>query len=204
MPGALTLDVAARGLDRAIAEEYQEPVVLVGHSVGGLVAMAEALREPRRVRALVLVETALRPQLSPGERDGLLASLDRDYRGTLRASYAAFGRDSAQGAALYSGAAALDSTAMKRWIRLAVTADLSGRAAALRVPLLVVLSDRSWPDGEPWQACADTLGYAGAHDVTPVRVPGVGHFVMLDRPALLAGMIRRFANQTSPPVMALR
>ena len=204
MPGALTVDGAAEGLDRAIAAECDEPVVLVGHSVGGLVAMAEALRSPQRVRALVLVETALRPQVSDGERDGLLAALDRDYRGTLRANYSAFGRDSVQGAALFASAARLDSVAMRSWIRFAVTADLSGRAAALRMPLLVVLSDRSWPDGQAWAACADTLGYAGSHDVTPVRVPGVGHFIMLDRPALLADLIRRFARGTGAPTLAMR
>ncbi len=196
MPGSLTLEDVAAGLDRAIGEESSAPVVLVGHSAGGLVAMAEALRSPRRVRALVLVETALRPQFDARDRAGLLAALDHDYRGTLRESYEAFGRDSAQGEALYAGAAALDSVAMKAWIRLAVSTDLSDRAAALRVPLLVVLSDRSWPDREPWRACADSLGYAGDRGALAVRVDGTGHFVMLDRPALLAQIIRRFERAT--------
>ena len=204
MPGALTLDGAAAGLDRAIAEQCDQPVVLVGHSVGGLVAMAEALRSPSRVRALVLVETALRPQISAADRDGLLSALEHDYRNTLRASYSSFGRDSAQGAALFNGAARLDSTAIKTWIRFAVTTDLSGRAGELRMPLLVVLSDRSWPAGESWVACADTLGYGRAHSVTSVRVPGTGHFIMLDRPALLADMIRRFERGAGAPVVAVR
>src|SRR5258708_6830430 len=46
MPISLTLAGAAEGLDRALASEGREPVVLVGHSVGGLVAMAEALHAP--------------------------------------------------------------------------------------------------------------------------------------------------------------
>jgi len=37
-----------------------------------------------------------------------------------------------------------------------------------------------------------------------VRVPGVGHFVMLDRPALLASLIRRFEHAANPPVVAAR
>jgi pimeloyl-ACP methyl ester carboxylesterase len=65
------------------------------------------------------------------------------------------------------------------------------------VPLLVVLSERSWPDSERWQDCGRILGYANAPAVTPVRVPGTGHFVMLDQPHLLAGMIRRFARERS-------
>jgi pimeloyl-ACP methyl ester carboxylesterase len=195
MPQPLTLEAAARELDRAITEQCRGPVVLVGHSVGGLVAAVEALHEPARVRALVLVETALRPQLEPAERAGLLASLERDYRGTLRAAYVPFGRDSAQGLALFDGAARLDSTMLKQWIRLAVTEDLSDRIGRLRVPLLVVLSARSWPDSESWAECGDVLGYARVKDVLPVRVPGTGHFVMLDRPHLLANLVRRFPRE---------
>ena len=201
MPGGLSLDDAASGLDEAIRSECDGPVVLVGHSVGGLVAAAEALRDPDRVRALVLVETALRPQMDPQARAGLLAALDRDYGGTLRECYGAFGRDSAQGAALFAEASRLDPAAMKAWIRLAITTDLSRRITALRAPLLVVLSTRSWPEGEAWGTCADTLGYTAVPAATPVRIERTGHFVMLDRPALLAEVIRHFEHGARPQVI---
>jgi len=204
MPRELTLDDAALALDRAIREQGGEPVVLVGHSVGGLVAAAEALRAPARVRALVLVETALKPQLSVAERADLLAALARDYLGTLRENYIAFGRDSAQGAALFAEAARCDSTAMRAWIRLAVSADLSARMDKLEVPVLAVVSERTWPVGESWAACADTLGYARVPQTTPIRVANAGHFIMLDRPRLLADAIRRFARLPQPSVVAAR
>jgi 3-oxoadipate enol-lactonase/3-oxoadipate enol-lactonase/4-carboxymuconolactone decarboxylase len=204
MPNPLTLAAAVEALDRAIGEESREPVVLVGHSVGGLVAAAEALRSPGRVRALVLVETALRPQMTPEQRDGLLAALEQDYRGTLREAYIPFGRDSAQGAALFAGAARFDSTMLKQWIRLAVTEDLSEAIGRLQVPLLVVLSSRSWADSESWQDCANVLGYERARGAAAVRVEHTGHFVMLDRPELLAGLVRRFTREHAAGVVAQR
>jgi len=204
MPSSLSLDELADGLDRALDAEGPGPVTLVGHSIGGLVATAEALRAPGRVRALVLIETALRPQLEPADRAALLAALASDYRGTLRGAYTSFGRDSLQGEALFASAAKLDSAAMTTWIRLAVSADLSARTPELRMPVLAVLSDRSWPANEPWRACADTLGYAGIAALAPARVAGTGHFVMLDRPAQVAGLVRRFEREAATPVLALR
>ncbi len=206
MPGALTIAQAAEALDRAIAAETPdgESVVLVGHSVGGLVATAEALAHPDRVSALVLVETALRPQISDADRDALLESLDHDYRGTLRANYAAFGRDSIQGEQLYQEAAQLDSTAMKQWIDLAVSTDMSTEARALRPRVLAVLAPHSWEERETWPAVAESLGYTHVPAVTPLRIPGCGHFIMLDRPAALASAIRRFARGVQAPVVAVR
>jgi pimeloyl-ACP methyl ester carboxylesterase len=40
--------------------------------------------------------------------------------------------------------------------------------------------------------------------VTPLRIPGCGHFIMLDRPAVLANAIRRFARGVQAPVVAVR
>jgi pimeloyl-ACP methyl ester carboxylesterase len=202
MPGRLALDDAAVSLGRQMNEYGNDPVVLVGHSVGGLVAAAEALREPSRVRALVLVETALRPQMPPADRELLLESLDSEYEATLRAVYESFGRDSMQGAALAREAAGLSQSAMRTWVRIALSSDLSNRARELHVPLLVVLSDRSWPEDELWPACADSLGYTGVSRVEPMRFRGTGHFLMLDQPHNLADAIRRFARNGAPGLAA--
>ena len=194
MPRPFSLGRATQALDGALARASREPVVLVGHSLGGLVAAAEACDHPGRVRALVLIETALRPQAEGQERRSALAALDRDYAGTLRRAWGEFGRDSAQSAALYREVAALDPAVVKPWIRLALATDLSARMARLKCPLLVVLAPRSWPKGEPWVETAAALGYGAVPRVRAVRVDNCGHYVMLDQPDELARIIGRFAD----------
>ncbi len=204
MPEEFSLEQAARSLDQALAAESRDPVILVGHSVGGLVAAAEAIENPSRVLGLVLVETALRPQVYGAERAAMLQALDQDYSGLLRAAYTTFGRDSAQGAALYAEAAELDSTSLKPWIRLALTADLSLEMRGLEAPALAILAERSWGDGEPWPQTALVLGYDHVAQLAVLRVRDTGHFVMLDHPAEVASAIERFAAQPFGELIAGR
>jgi pimeloyl-ACP methyl ester carboxylesterase len=122
----------------------------------------------------------------------------------MRSVYVSFGRDSAQGLALYDEVAKLDPAMMKAWVRLAVTADLSGRARTLTVPLLVIVAARSWPDGEPWATAAAELGYAGVPRLESERIEDAGHFVMLDHPDQVARLIGRFADHPEAELIAGR
>jgi pimeloyl-ACP methyl ester carboxylesterase len=92
---------------------------------------------------------------------------------------------------------------VQRWIRLAWTADLSGEAKRLSVPVLVVLAERSWAPDESWPQAAAALGLAGVPHLEATRLADCGHFVMLDRPADLARLIERFAADPGGRAVAM-
>ena len=57
-PGRWTLDGLFEDLERQLTREISEPVVLVGHSLGAMMAVRFTVRHPELVRRLVLVTPA--------------------------------------------------------------------------------------------------------------------------------------------------
>jgi pimeloyl-ACP methyl ester carboxylesterase len=204
MPEPFSLERATLALERSLAEVPGGPVVLVGHSLGGLIAAGAAIDQPERVRGLVLVETALAPQLPASLRAEWLGKLEHEYQDVLHAAYLDFGRDSVQGEMLYRRVAALDPRMVQRWIRLAWTADLSREAGRLSVPVFAVLAERSWAANERWDDVAAALGLSRVPDLRAGRLTGAGHFVMLDRPRELASLIDVFVSELGERPVAVR
>ena len=189
MPDSLPLERAVENV-LASVRTLPQPVVLVGHSVGGLVAARVALRAPDAVAGVVLVETALRPQMPPADRRSLLDALGRNPEAVLHDAYAGFGRDSLQGAELAREAGAVEPHAFRTWLAEVLDADLSSEVAALSLPVLVVLGPHSWERGEPWAVAAESLGYGSLKRAQPVRVASCAHYVMLDRPQQTIALLR--------------
>ena len=182
-PGESALDLprhrdAVGGLAAALC---LGPSILVGHSMGALVALEAALTWPDKVRALVLVAAA--PRL-PVHAE--LMTLLREDPEAARVWLADHGLSPHAKPALRRGFLAAGAAAPPDVVRsdfeIVRATDLTGRLPAVRCPL-------TWLDGAddrmvPPEARGDRPGEI-------VVVPDAGHLLPIEAPAAIAGLIGR-------------
>ena len=171
---ALTLAAYRDAVGALAATLGLGPSVLVGHSMGALVAIEAALAWPDKVRGLVLCAGA--PRLPV--RDELLA-LIRDDHTRFPAWMAAHALSPQARPAVRRAFAAAGvvtpSDVTLRDFEIVRDADLGARVGGLTCPVL-------WLDGADDQIVAPTDGRPG--DVR--RLEGVGHLVPIEAPEAVA------------------
>ncbi len=172
------------------------PLVPVGHSMGGRVAMEMARQAPQRIAGLVLADTGHHP-LAPGEaekREAKIALGHRDMAGLVEDWLppmvdASRHEDAALMDDLRDMVLAAGPELHETQIRaLMGRPDAGAHLGDLRCPLLLLVgeTDRWSPPSQHEQIAA----LAAGGESTLVTVPGAGHFLPLERPGAVAAAMR--------------
>ncbi len=188
-------------LARLIDSLASEPVVLVGHSMGGLVAQETYVRHPERIRALALCFTS--PAFAGGgsdfTRQFIAARIDPLDQGRSMADIAAAlmptmrgSRSDASGLALAEKImAGVPPDTYRKAVHLLTTFDRRKELADIKVPtLLVAGSDDKVAPAAMMERMAQKI--PGAEYVV---LEGCGHLGPMDQPdafnAALLAFLRR-------------
>jgi pimeloyl-ACP methyl ester carboxylesterase len=185
-PGVVPMGRFAEDLHALAVHLATGPVILVGHSMGGFVALAFAKAYPGIVRALALVSTKAGPD-SPEAADARRALAERVRREGAVVVINAMApkmlsdanRDRAMAAATRGLMAPLDpEAAIGALLGMAERPDDRPWLAKLRLPVLVIagLDDALIPPSE-------SLAMAKAIPGAQLRlIPGAGHLVAFEQP----------------------
>ena len=176
-------------------------LVLIGHSFGGLVAMAVAEQARENVEALVVIDTRLKVGERAARFMGALRRLPHPVYGSLEEATERFrllpaANDAPPEVLRHVARNAVhrleDGTWTLKFDRRGIAntkpCDLSGALAAVRAPVLVVRAAASELMSE-----ADLAEFrAVAPHAEAAVVADAHHHVMLDRPEALAAAVRNF------------
>jgi pimeloyl-ACP methyl ester carboxylesterase len=184
---ALAEDVAT------VVEALRLPrVVLVGHSMGGPVALAAARRLPGRVAGVVGVDTLHDADFRwPREAmEPVIAAFEADPAKTLRGflpTMLAPGGDPALAEWLVGRALLADDRGTAALMRAFADLDTPALFREAGVPIRCI---NAKPGSIPMGMATKVEANRRYADYDAVEMPGVGHYPMVERPAEFARLLR--------------
>lgn len=141
LPGEPRIDGYAEVVSAFLGALGMEAPVLVGHSLGGAVAISLAVRNPRLLRGLVLVDSAAPSGLvTPEDRYPLIEMMrtNRDFLSRALAATVPTLSDQQFFQALVDDATLMAAPAWAGNARALARFDYAGRCGAFRAPVLVL------------------------------------------------------------------
>jgi pimeloyl-ACP methyl ester carboxylesterase len=181
-----------------IAGAQMKPVV-VGHSMGGLLAMMLAAKYPADVKKMVIVDTlpyyavlfkpgatveTVKP-MAAGIKAEMVSMSAADYAAGEKTMLAGMANSEAGRKAAYDGSIASDQAVVAEALYEDLLTDMRDEVGKIQTPTLVLYeydATATMPPAGAYEAMVQAA-YKPMPHVTLVRVEGSRHFIMYDQPA---------------------
>ena len=194
MPEPFTFATAGEALDAVLARQNPDSTIVIGHQMGGRVAMAALAAHPERARGLVLIDVPVgTPVPVPDQQKKMfLDYMDSQYEAVSKMMFSKLGRDTTQSQAIYAMYAQTQPATIKAYVREMFYSDGNRDAKALKLPVRMILSSRALPDSLTAGRELKKMGWEDT-TATVTRIPDSAMWIMKDQPDTLAARIREFA-----------
>ncbi|WP_299689882.1 alpha/beta fold hydrolase [uncultured Tateyamaria sp.] len=175
----------------AVQGRVQPGTVLIGHSLGGMVALELAARLQNRISALILIEAVptVRDRLSGRLSARIATGLVRIVPQRALAWLSGLGHSAETRTELRRQMAATDRARLTAVLEAAAQYDGRPRLPQISVPTLVIVGQKNTATHHGATLMADRIAGAELE-----RLPG-GHMLHTDNPVQLRHSIERFLNR---------
>ncbi len=181
-PGPYRREDLAADVSAVITDLGAEKVVLVGHSMGGIISMTTALAYPDQIAGLVLIGTASQcNEKTAGWYERIAQAGEKD--GNTGLARAIYGKKSKK---VIDGDAQGISE-VTRTLKSLYEDPLTPQLPAITCPVLLLVGDK-----DPMGPKASSIIAAQFEDSELVTIPNCGHWVHVDEPEAVLTAIDRF------------
>ncbi len=178
---AVDLDAVAAEIAKLIRKQKVEPALLVGHSLGGTIAIRVALADPKAVRGVILVDSSLAP-IPRAFTDKLEKDLDTNPSAALGDFFGGLCKGETQKARLVQDALKVQVPVLKAYARALGSEALGTRVTAIQVPVTLFASTVLSPDPAKEKESLKQLGCDGIPKFTVSYFVDAWHWIMWDDP----------------------
>ena len=185
-----TVEGYAEDLDEFVGRLDLSRITVIGHSMGGLVALALAARRPERIARTVVLEAPVTPSeatIAPlrGIVEGLRGDDYRTFAGRVLTHLAGPDFDSSELERMIEVAASTPRHVLLSSFEEMLTFDSRAAAAKVQSPILYVGTDTArYADEDEFRRLCPQL--------VVERISGCGHYFPCERPEALHAVLSRF------------
>lgn len=191
--GAVDLDAISSDLVKLIRKQKIEPVILVGHNIGGAIAVRAALGDPKIARGIILVDSSLAP-VSKAIMDKLEKDLDVNASAALGEYFGAICKGEVQKAKLVKDALKVPIPVLKAYMRTLSGEAMVAQTGSLRIPVALFASTILSPDPAKEKESLKQLGLGGIPKFSVSYFVDAWHWIMWDDPDTFEILFNDFEN----------
>jgi pimeloyl-ACP methyl ester carboxylesterase len=191
--GNLTIDTAVKNFEIYLAENEIDYPVIVGHGMGGLIAMQYSFENPAEVKSLILIDAAPKQMASKEQKIAVAEQLTTNYDKFVSGYFLNMSLYKEITDNIVDQALRTDQMSFTQLILSSFDFDITKELSRQAIPILLVGSHLLFPDQENAREQLPILGFGSARTISFKTMPNTGHFVMLEQPQYLASVISAFA-----------
>jgi pimeloyl-ACP methyl ester carboxylesterase len=167
---------------------------LVGHGMGGMIALQYTIDHPADVGRLIVMDTAPKQLASQEQKAQVGKELATNYDQFVYSRFINMSPNEEITELIVDAALRTDSATFISLLMSSFDFDVTAQLFTLPVPMLVVGSELMFPANDSSQHLLEHYGFGKARSLSFKRMPGTGHFMMMEKPVYLASVLLAFGK----------
>jgi pimeloyl-ACP methyl ester carboxylesterase len=179
-------------LRRYVEENAIRRPTLVGHGIGGMIALQYAFDHPTEVGRVIVIDAAARQLADLEQKTYVAKQLASNYDRFIANYFQQLCPDEAITDRIIDQALRTDQITLTQLLISTFDYDLTDEIERQSVPILLIGSVLLFPSQESIPGRLAQMGFGKARSISYKAMESVGHFVMLEQPRYTASVILAF------------
>jgi len=179
-------------LEAFIKEQGFAYPTIVGHGMGGMVALQYTMKHPADVFRIIMMDAAPVQLATPEQKKEVTEELLNNYDHFVAQRYSYMSPDPDITDQIVDSALKTDRPTFVSLLLSSFDFDMTENLNTLSVPMLVIGSELLFPDPDQTKVILNQIGFGKARAISFKRLGQTGHFMMLERPLYVGSIIRTY------------